>query len=128
MRKLFKFTFLAVTLCTISSLYATVPSSSPATSQSSDMASRTLNDQTYQIGLMVEALQSALKKRDEEALQTIYRYGTDSRYYSMIRGWLFQELVNVESLLHAHKGKKSSIKFQNHSNFLKKAIRSIDLE
>ena len=62
---------------------------------------------TYQIGVMVEQLQVALKQRDEEALEIIRLHGTDSRYYSMVRGWLFQELVGVESQLHASKGKKN---------------------
>ena len=85
-------------------------------------------NKTYQLGVMVEQLQSALKQRDEESLEIISLYGTDSRYYAMVRGWLFQELVAVESQLHASKGKRSSDKFQVHSNFLKKAIRLIDLE
>lgn len=84
--------------------------------------------ETYQIGLMVQEVQGALKIRDEQALQTISLYGTDSRYYSMIRGWLFQELVGVESQLHAAKNEKSALKFQKNSNFLKKAIIQIDLE
>ncbi|GLS89866.1 hypothetical protein GCM10007916_09330 [Psychromonas marina] len=84
--------------------------------------------ETYQIGVMVETLQQALKVRDEQALQTIQLYGTDSRYYSMIRGWLFQELVAVESQLYASKNKPNSEKFQLKSNFLKQAIRLIDLE
>ena len=84
--------------------------------------------ETYQIGIMVETLQKALKVRDEQALATIQLYGTDSRYYSMIRGWLFQELVGVESQLHASKKKENSERFQLHSDFLKQAIRLIDLE
>ena len=84
--------------------------------------------ETYQIGVMVETLQKALKVRDEQALRTIQLYGTDSRYYSMIRGWLFQELVGVESQLHASKNTKKSERFQLHSDFLKQVIRLIDLE
>lgn len=84
--------------------------------------------EAYQIGLMIQELQQALSVRDEKSTETIRLYGTDSRYYSMIRGWLFQELVGVESQLHANKGKKSAEKFQIHSDFLKSAIRAIDLE
>ena len=65
------------------------------------------SSETYQIGEMVKTLQKALKVRDEQALRTIQLYGTDSRYYPMIRGWLFQELVGVESQLHASKKKKT---------------------
>lgn len=89
---------------------------------------KVVTSETLQIGLMVEAVQTALLVRDQQSLQTISLYGTDSRYYSMIRGWLFQELVGVESQLHASKTLKNSEKFQSHSNFLKKAIISIDLE
>lgn len=87
-----------------------------------------ISSDTYQIGLMVQAVQRALQVRDEQALQTISLYGTDSRYYSMIRGWLFQELVGVESQLHASKNKINSEKFQAKSNFLKKTIILVDLE
>jgi hypothetical protein len=86
------------------------------------------NSETYEIGLMVEKVQQALQTRDDDALQVIYLYGTDSRYYSMIRGWLFQELVSVESQLHASKNTQNSEKFQLNSDFLKQAIRLIDLE
>ena len=86
------------------------------------------SSETYQIGEMVKTLQKALKVRDEQALRTIQLYGTDSRYYPMIRGWLFQELVGVESQLHASKNKKNSERFQLNSDFLKQAIRLIDLE
>ncbi len=87
-----------------------------------------VSSETYQIGVMVQAVQSALKIRDDKSLQTIRLYGGDSRYYSMIRGWLFQELVGVESQLHASKSTKKAQKHQRHSNFLKKAIISIDHE
>lgn len=81
------------------------------------------------IGEMVQRLQIAIKSPyAEESLNTISLYGTDNRYYSMIRGWLFQELVGVESQLHASKSVAQSEKFQHHSNFLKQAIRMVDLE
>ncbi len=83
---------------------------------------------TYEIGLMVQELQQALIMRDDNALKTINLYGTDSRYYSMVRGWLFQELVGVESRLYASKDEQTINKIQSHSNFLKTAIKSIDLE
>lgn len=47
-------------------------------------------NKTYKIGRMVQTLQQALTSRDAQAQQTILLYGTDSRYCSMIRGWLFQ--------------------------------------
>lgn len=86
------------------------------------------NSDTYQIGEMVQSLQVALEVRDEASQQAIRLYGTDSRYYSMIRGWLFQELVGVESQLHASKDETRIEELQAHSDFLKNSIRLIDLE
>lgn len=81
------------------------------------------------IGKMVQDLQLAINSpSDPRSLKTISYYGNDSRYYSMVRGWLFQELVGVESQLHASKSPSSIAKFQAHSDFLKKAIRLVDLE
>ncbi len=92
-------------------------------------SAKVINSETYKIGLMVEEINLALKaKNKEQSLQTITEYGTDSRYYSMIRGWLFQELVSVESQLGATKNASDSIRFQKQSNFLKQAIINIDLE
>ncbi|WP_354624991.1 hypothetical protein [Psychromonas sp. MME2] len=85
------------------------------------------NNNTYQIGRMVQKIQIALDTFDEkQSLQIIVAYGTDSRYYMMIRGWLFQELVAVESQLYAAKKAQVKQAFQDKSNFLKKAIRAID--
>lgn len=87
-----------------------------------------ISSETHQIGMMVQAVQIALKVRNTQSLQTIRLYGTDSRYYLMIRGWLVQELAGVESQLHASKAGKNSEKFQTQADFLKKAIIAIDLE
>lgn len=84
--------------------------------------------EAYQIGEMVQLVQAALDLRDESSLQTIGLYGTDSRYYSMIRGWLFQELVGVESQMYASKDESRIEELQTHSDFLKESIRLIDLE
>lgn len=88
-----------------------------------------LNNEPYQIGVMVKDIQAALMvPYDKQSLQTIAHYGTDSRYYMMIRGWLFQELISAESQLYATKKASEKVRFQKRSNFLKKAIRSVDLE
>ena len=85
--------------------------------------------QAYEIGTMVQQLQLALDTpEDGQSLITINHYGTDSRYYSMIRGWLYQELVATESQLKASQSQPYLAKFQQKSNFLKQAIRMIDLE
>jgi len=87
------------------------------------------NSEEYQIGVMVKSIQKALE--DPEAagsIMTITRYGLDSRYYKMIRGWLLLELSGVESQYEA--AKEDSIR-QKHAlkiEFLKKAIRAIDQE
>ncbi|WP_223292949.1 MULTISPECIES: hypothetical protein [Shewanella] len=99
------------------------------------------SSQTYQIGVMVEAISIALTKSHEpQSLETISLYGTDSRYYVMIRGWLVQELAGVQSQLDASQQSQSrsiSIsesdletkqKFIEQVVFLQQAIRRIDLE
>jgi len=93
----------------------------------------------YKIGIMVKALSRAIASPDApDSLQIITRYGTDSRYYVMIRGWLVQELSGVQSQLDAtkdhktkdHKTKDDSAKtaLAGRVSFLTKAIRRIDLE
>jgi hypothetical protein len=83
----------------------------------------------YEIGIMVQQLQIALAApEDANSLTTIKQYGTDSRYYSMIRGWLMQELLASESQLSASDNQLYIDKFQQKADFLKQAIRMIDLE
>ena len=81
-------------------------------------------------GQAVEAVEFALDNpRDPSALDSIYIYGTDSRLYVMIRGWLVQELAGVQSILGSmsvdNKHKKM---LQERETFLEQAIRRIDLE
>lgn len=86
-------------------------------------------DQEQEIGEMVKKLQVAIKSPQSKAsLLVIYEYGTDSRYYSMIRGWLVQELSAVESQLNASQSEALSKAFTLRADFLKQAIRLIDLE
>ena len=87
------------------------------------------NTEEYKIGVMVKAIAEAMKTpEDKESLKTITAYGHDTRYYTMIRGWLVQELRNHESLLSAYKNKPQETFFQLKVNFLLKVIRRIDLE
>ena len=84
------------------------------------------------IGVMVKAIQAAIDTpREKASLETIARYGTDSRYYMMIRGWLVQELAGVQSQLDAadvaHEDALKE-KFRQKAEFLQKAVRRIDLE
>ena len=87
------------------------------------------NQQTYEIGQMVQALQIAIKSpQQQESLLIILNYGADKRYYTMIRGWLFEALVAIESQLYASKDIKEQNKLQLKSDALKKAIRLINTE
>ncbi|AQS40344.1 hypothetical protein Sps_05275 [Shewanella psychrophila] len=112
-------------------LAASLLSSAPVMAQDNTFYDE--SSQTYQIGVMVEAISTALTKpEDPESLTTISQYGTDSRYYVMIRGWLIQELAGVQSQLDATKAHDSNSenkqKFIDKVTFLQLAIRRIDLE
>lgn len=81
------------------------------------------------IGEMVQAIDAAIDAPENpDSLATIARYGTDTRYYVMIRGWLVQELRGVESQLEATRDPQLNAKFQQKAAFLRTAIRRIDLE
>ncbi|MCL1139375.1 hypothetical protein [Shewanella pneumatophori] len=83
----------------------------------------------YTIGVMVKALDNAIKQPSKNSLELIRHYGTDSRYYVMIRGWLVQELQGVNSQLAAYKSDDEfKARLQAKSDFLSQAIRRIDLE
>ncbi len=92
-------------------------------------AAETREEEAMRIGSMVQEIQLALKKpNDKAALETIVKYGTDSRYYVMIRGWLHELLKGTQSQLETAKKSESQKKFQQRKSFLKQAIRRIDLE
>ena len=83
----------------------------------------------YKIGVMVKALARAIASPDEpDSLQIISQYGTDSRYYVMIRGWLVQELSGVQSQLDANRNDNAKVELTERVAFLTQAIRRIDLE
>lgn len=87
------------------------------------------NNEVYALGEMVQKLQVALMPPfDALSLQTIQYYGTDTRYYTMIRGWLSQELQGVESQLGASQDAQDMSRLQKKSDFLQQAIVLIDLE
>jgi len=118
-------------LCTtFSSAYsaglATALATEPAKQQPVD---NKFNQQTYEIGQMVQALQIAIKSPEQqESLLIIINYGSDKRYYSMIRGWLFETLVTVESRLYESQNITQQNKLQLKSDALKKAIRLINTD
>ena len=79
------------------------------------------------LGVMVQALQQAIAVPTPEHLEVIARYGTDSRYYVMVRGWLVQTLSGVESQL-AASGDAAPEAMRAQAEHLRAAIRRIDLE
>lgn len=82
-----------------------------------------------EIGEMVQAVETAIDAPEQSAsLRTIVEYGTDSRYYVMIRGWLVQELRGVESQRDASRDPTLKSQFEVKAAFLQTAIRRIDLE
>ena len=97
---------------------------------------RTCNDtvpkqtlEQQKIGLMIQQLQSAIKTpTDRQSMHIIYQYGTDSRYYVMVRGWLIQSLNGIESQLNAQQSEAKKAQLNLHAQALTSAIRSIDLE
>lgn len=81
------------------------------------------------IGAMVIAIDSALKApEDKKSLEIIVSYGTDSRHYVMIRGWMIELLKGSESQLNATRDPELKRKHQTKVHFLKKVIRRIDLD
>lgn len=81
------------------------------------------------IGAMVLEIQAALKAPgDAKSLETIALYGTDSRHYTMIRGWLVQLKSGAKSQKEAASDPALKAKHQRMEKFLEKAIRRIDLE
>ena len=81
------------------------------------------------IGEMIQQLQIAINSpTDGNALQTISKFGTDSRYYLMVRGWLVQKVRGTESRLQAQKSQSKREVLMTEVDALKQAIRAIDLE
>ncbi|QYK13383.1 hypothetical protein K0I63_02365 [Shewanella rhizosphaerae] len=95
--------------------------------QSQSQAQSNLQAEQQELGAMVQALQRAIATPSPEQLEVIARYGTDSRYYVMVRGWLVQELSGIESQLAAH-GDGAPETMRAKAEHLKAAIRRIDLE
>lgn len=80
-----------------------------------------------QIGAMVQSLAVAIDSPSAKSVEVIATYGTDSRYYVMIRGWLVQELAGVESQL-AAQGAQAEPQLSVKAKHLHTALRRIDLE
>ncbi|MXR69212.1 hypothetical protein GNT65_11070 [Shewanella sp. JBTF-M18] len=97
----------------------------PSQSQTQIQAQEQAEQQA--LGAMVQVLQQAIASPSPQHLEVIARYGTDSRYYVMVRGWLVQELSGIESQLAAH-GDSAPEAMRAKAEHLRAAIRRIDLE
>lgn len=129
-----KHVFLSLTLIGLLAGMGSLPcraeaSAEVATPINADAPKDLKQSEEYKIGVMVKAIALAIKTPEkQESLKTIARYGTDSRYYVMIRGWLSQVLRGTESQLDANRDPVRKAKIQQKVDFLKKSIRRIDLE
>ena len=84
--------------------------------------------QALQLGRKVLAVKAAIQKpTSPDAMKAIKDLGLDSRHYVMVRGWLSMQLKGDESILNASKG-KTRPEIRERVEFLKRAIRAIDLE
>jgi hypothetical protein len=83
----------------------------------------------FRIGTMVKQIQAALNAPERpQSLEIIVKYGQDTRYYMMIRGWLIGELQAVESQLPGTRDAKRKRHFLAKRKLLKTAVRRIDME
>ncbi|MCL1057193.1 hypothetical protein L2729_04195 [Shewanella gelidimarina] len=83
----------------------------------------------HSIGVMVKAINTALENPSNDSLEIITHYGTDSRYYVMIRGWLVQVLSGVQSQYYASQDRHThKAALAEKIEFLQQALRRIDLE
>ena len=74
-----------------------------------------------------EAQQLGWQVRAAGAMRAITDLGTDSRYYTMVRGWLHEQLKGDRSIV-AAAGAGVKPRLEARIRFLEKAIRAIDLE
>jgi hypothetical protein len=81
-----------------------------------------------QLGRKVLDLQEAIRTPSAPcAMAAVTALGLDSRYYVMVRGWLSQQLKGDISMLEANQDRTPN-EVKERIEFLKKAIRAIDLE
>lgn len=88
-----------------------------------------LQSEEYLIGEMVKSIQLALLHPEAEtSLVTLIEYGQDSRYYTMIRGWVSLELSGVVSQYESAHNESARERHARKIEVLEKVIRAIDLE
>ena len=92
-----------------------------------DSSQQSQQQTQQQLGIMVQSIANAINSPSAESVDIIARYGTDSRYYVMTRGWLVQELTGIESQL-AAQGDNADPMLVNKAKHLRISLRRIDLE
>lgn len=81
------------------------------------------------LGQAVLAIQNAIANPDAPySLDAVKELGLKTAHYSMVRGWLVQELSGAESIKSSQKKVAINSVIDARIDFLKKAIRAIDLE
>ncbi|ABO22336.1 hypothetical protein SHLO109777_12745 [Shewanella loihica] len=127
MARLFLFTLFAASLLITGILSGCANGHGQAQDPSQTQSQSSHQAEQQELGAMVQALQQAIATPSPEQLEVIARYGTDSRYYVMVRGWLVQELSGIESQL-AAQGDGAPETMRAKAEHLRAAIRRIDLE
>ena len=91
-------------------------------------AGQSCDGEVYELGSQIQAIYAAISSPESPAaMETITRLGTDSRYYTMVRGWLAMQLAGDRSILDST-GIEQNPAIAARVTFLEKAIRAIDLE
>jgi hypothetical protein len=88
-----------------------------------------VDDEALALGHRVIAVQRALKDPGRPgALAAIVDLGTDSRHYVMVRGWLMLQLQADTSIIEATREPDRRPNIESRIEFVRTAIRAIDLE
>ena len=81
-----------------------------------------------ELGRRVDAVRWAIGNPDDpKAMEAIRDLGLDSRYYTLVRGWLRMHLEGDLSIA-AASGEHTPAAVSKRIDFLQQAIREIDLE
>jgi hypothetical protein len=119
--------FVVVALVLTTTLMGTV-SSGDDTDESTAIKLSAEDQRALRIGREVLAVRKAIKNYDSpDAAKAIRDAGTITANYVMVRGWLSEELRTATHMAEVRKGKARE-ESQKKAAFLKRAIRSIDLE
>lgn len=95
---------------------------------SANLAAAGGDEEVQQLGRQVQAAAAAILDSEiAGAMRAITDLGTVSRYYTMARGWLHEQLKGDRSIV-AAAGVGEKPHLEARIRFLEKAIRAIDLE